>query len=80
MMSDLRAIVWPEGDAVVAQYLEVDIASQGTSTDEALLNLREALELFLDVAEPGELTERFRHGIRIHCLGIPPGQDQFPDT
>jgi predicted RNase H-like HicB family nuclease len=39
-------VVTREADWFVAQCLEVDVASQGESGDEALLNLREALELF----------------------------------
>jgi len=34
-----------EDDLFVAQCLEVDVASQGESPDEAVANLREALEL-----------------------------------
>lgn len=41
----VHAIVTPEDDWFVAQALEVDIASQGKTRDEALANLREAIEL-----------------------------------
>jgi len=37
-----------EGDWFVAQCLEVDLASQGQSRDEAIENLREALELHFE--------------------------------
>jgi predicted RNase H-like HicB family nuclease len=40
--------VWREGEWYVAQGLEVDVASQGKSEQEALKNLAEALELFLE--------------------------------
>lgn len=36
----------------VAQCLEVDVAGQGESPDEALANLREALELYFDDPQP----------------------------
>jgi len=39
------ASVWQEGDWYVAQCLEVDVASQGETEDEALENLAEALRL-----------------------------------
>ncbi len=39
------ASVWQEGDRFVARCLEVDVASQGETEEEALANLREALEL-----------------------------------
>jgi predicted RNase H-like HicB family nuclease len=37
-----------EGDLWVAQGLEVDVASQGETEEEALANLKEALELFFE--------------------------------
>jgi predicted RNase H-like HicB family nuclease len=37
-----------EGDWYVAQCLEIDVASQGSSVDGALESLREALELRLE--------------------------------
>lgn len=42
------ASVWREGDWYVAQCLELDIASQGETEGEALLNLKEALELYFE--------------------------------
>jgi predicted RNase H-like HicB family nuclease len=47
------AAVHEEDDWYVAQCLEVDVASQGQSIQEALTNLAEAVGLYLDeVAEP----------------------------
>ena len=40
--------VWHEGQWVVSQCLEVDVASQGASEEDALANLREALELHFE--------------------------------
>ena len=42
----VTATVHQEGAWCVAQGIEVDVASQGESRDEALANLREALELY----------------------------------
>ena len=39
------ASIWQENEYFVAQCVEVDVASQGHSEDEALENLRDALEL-----------------------------------
>jgi predicted RNase H-like HicB family nuclease len=47
------ATVWREGDWYVSQCLEVDVASQGTTEEEALANLQEALELYF---EPPQAT------------------------
>jgi predicted RNase H-like HicB family nuclease len=44
----LTAAVHREEDWYVAQCLEVDVASQGHTIDEALANLAEAVGLYLD--------------------------------
>ncbi len=44
--------VWEEDDWFVAQCLEVDVASQGNTEEEALANLREALELHFEPPTP----------------------------
>ena len=41
-----------ENEWFIAQCLEVDIASQGKSEDEAVDNLREALELYFEPPRP----------------------------
>ena len=42
----LNALVWREGDMFVAKAVEIEVASQGKSAKEALINLQEALELY----------------------------------
>ena len=54
------AIVEREGDGYVALCPELDVASQGTTVEEATANLREAVELFLEAADPEEVTRRTR--------------------
>ncbi|MEK7757801.1 MAG: type II toxin-antitoxin system HicB family antitoxin, partial [Planctomycetota bacterium] len=49
-----------EGNGYVSQCPELDIASQGNSIEEARGNLIEALELFLESADPSELQRRLR--------------------
>jgi predicted RNase H-like HicB family nuclease len=44
---EFSAVVQREGDVFVAQCLDVDVASQGASEEEALANLQEALELYV---------------------------------
>jgi predicted RNase H-like HicB family nuclease len=44
---EFSAVVQREGDVFVAQCLDVDVASQGASKEEALANLQEALELYV---------------------------------
>ena len=53
MVRTLTAAVHQEDDWYVARCLELDVASQGESVGEALENLREAVELYLDeVSQP----------------------------
>lgn len=42
------ATVWKEDNWYVSQCLAVDVASQGESEEEALSNLKEALELYFE--------------------------------
>lgn len=53
MKRSFAATVWPEGKWYVSQCLEIDIASQGETEEEALANLKEALELHF---EPPQAT------------------------
>lgn len=51
MKKSFTVSVSKEEDLFVAQCLEVDVASQGTSETEALANLREALELHFEAPQ-----------------------------
>lgn len=44
----LHAIVWKEDSLFVAKFLELELASQGKTKKEALTNLKEALDLYLE--------------------------------
>ncbi|MCX8043152.1 MAG: type II toxin-antitoxin system HicB family antitoxin [Desulfobacterota bacterium] len=57
----LTAVIEREDDGFVALCPELDIASQGSSIEEARDNLREALELFFETASSEEVTQRL-HG------------------
>lgn len=52
------AVLHKDGDGYVALCPELDIASQGTSVEEATGNLKEAVELFLECADPQEIERR----------------------
>lgn len=52
MKRTFSASVWQEEGWYVAQCLEIDIASQGESEEDALKNLQEALELHLEPPHP----------------------------
>ena len=53
MKRSFATTIWREGDWFVSQCLEVDVASQGETEEEALANLKEALELYF---EPPQAT------------------------
>ena len=48
MKRSFTATVWQEGNWYVAQCLEVDVASQGETEEDALANLGEALALHFE--------------------------------
>jgi predicted RNase H-like HicB family nuclease len=52
------AILEREGKLYVSLCPELDIASQGATIEDALKNLREAVELFLECADAGEIEHR----------------------
>ena len=58
MVRQLTAIIEREDDMYVALCPELDIASQGCTFTEARDNLKEALELFFEVASGREINER----------------------
>jgi predicted RNase H-like HicB family nuclease len=47
-MLTFSAILWKEGKLQIAWCPELDVASQGKTVEEALGNLREAVELYLE--------------------------------
>jgi predicted RNase H-like HicB family nuclease len=57
MKRRFTAVVWREGKWFVAQCLEVDVASQGRTKEEALANLKEALELYFEEPRPTIVPE-----------------------
>ncbi len=52
----VRALVWREEDIYVAKEVVTGVTSQGRTLEEAIGNLREALELYLE--EVPEAAER----------------------
>ncbi len=44
----LNNIIWQEGEHFVAQCLNVDVSTFGSTKEEALSNLQEALELYFE--------------------------------
>jgi predicted RNase H-like HicB family nuclease len=58
MKSHYTAILEKEGDQYIALCPELDVVSQGRTVEEATANLKEAVELFLECADPQEVGRR----------------------
>ena len=54
----LTAIIEREDDEYVALCPELDIASQGSSVEQAKANLAEAVSLFFETADASEVARR----------------------
>jgi len=52
------AILWKEGKLQIAWSPDLDIASQGKNVEDALSNLREAIELYLEDEDAKIPTDR----------------------
>ncbi len=57
MDKEFHFTIWREGKSYIAQCIEIDVASCGDSYQEALANVKEALELYLEDADPDEILE-----------------------
>jgi predicted RNase H-like HicB family nuclease len=65
-----KCIVEKEGDIYCALCLDLDIATEGATLDEALENLNEAIGLYLITAiEKGEEKEFIPRPVPNHILG-----------
>ena len=45
----LQHIIWKEDDHFVAQCLNIDVSSFGDTKEEAIKNLQEAVELYIEI-------------------------------
>ena len=60
------ASISQEGELFIAQCLEIDVASQGKSEDDAINNLKEALELYLEPPRPTVMPKLRKFEISIN--------------
>jgi len=67
------AIIEREGDGYVSLCPELDIASQGSTIEEACKNLTEALELFFEYASESEIKERLHDEVFVTRLEVAVG-------
>lgn len=75
-MSETRrftAMIYREDGGYVALCPELDVASQGDTVEQASSNLREAVELFLESADPSEVAQRMHEEMYIAALEVRAG-------
>ena len=80
MSRQLTAIFEREDDGYVATCPELDIASQGDTVADARANLREAIELFLETASPGEVERRLGSEVYITRIDVAHAYAEFPGS
>ena len=73
MMKTFTAILEKEEDGYSALCPELDIASQGTTLEEARDNLKEALTLFMETASPEEIQSRLHQEVYVTHLEVAVG-------
>jgi predicted RNase H-like HicB family nuclease len=66
-------IIEREDDMYVAVCSELDIASQGSTIEEAKANLTEAVELFLETADVSEITGRMHTEMYLTSMEVSVG-------
>ncbi len=73
----IRVLVWREEDMYVAKEVVTGVTSQGRTLEEAIGNLREALELYLE--EVPEATERIET-VNREIVGVLEIEQETPKT
>jgi predicted RNase H-like HicB family nuclease len=70
MKKMLTAILTREDGGFVALCPEVDVASQGSTVEEAKTNLKEAVELFFECASKEEVCHRMASESYISAMEV----------
>jgi len=60
---EYTAVVWKETEGYVSKCSELGVASYGESFDQAVSNLREAVELYLENAKELDLIEEIEESL-----------------
>lgn len=66
----LHTIVWKEGKLFVAKFLELELASQGKTEQEALKNLKEALDLYLENENVNNISFPFIENVTTQTVSL----------
>ncbi len=73
MIKKFTAIIEKEDDGYVALCPEIDVASQGETVANARANLKEAIELFFEVASQEEINSRLHDEVYITHMEVAVG-------
>jgi predicted RNase H-like HicB family nuclease len=57
MTTEFKNIIWKEGQYYVAQSLNIEVSSFGDTKEDALKNLNEAIELYMEDASIVDITK-----------------------
>lgn len=69
-METITVSVVQDEDVYISHCLDYDIASQGSTNQEAIDNIKEAVALFLEVASPKEIESRLERRGQIAQLQV----------
>ena len=62
-ISNLTAIIWKEDVGYVSKCSELGVASAGDTVEEALINLKEAIKLYIENAKELGILDEIKHSI-----------------
>lgn len=66
----LNIVVWKEGRLYVSKFIELELASQGKTVQEAINNLKEALSLYLDDKDGDKITVPQINQVSTHTISL----------
>ncbi len=69
-MEMITVSVVQDDDVYISHCLDYDIASQGSTSQDAIDNIKEAVTLFLELASPKEIQKRLERRGHIEQLKV----------
>ena len=68
--SEFTAVVTRDGERFIALCPEFDMASEGSSVEDSIANLRNAVDQFLNTADPAVVSWRRHEVVRIGTFDL----------
>ncbi len=66
----LHTVVWKEENIFVAKFLELELASQGKTQKQAMSNLKEALDLYLEDDNGSNLSFPYIESVSTQTISL----------